>query len=122
MSNSDYFDGVTFAQARARRAQTDAQTVVADWKAHADNLLAKLRAAELKALKNGAQLAGRNAQQQMLRKALEALDPTHELLAALPEIGNSAASHYLEEHGYDYDAASGQLTPKREEHPRRFGA
>jgi hypothetical protein len=119
MSSSDYLDGMAFAQARARRAQADARATVAEWKAYADDLLAKLRAAEMAALKNGAQLAGRQAQQQELRKALTALDPTHELLAALPQIGNAAVSDYLDGHGYDYDATSGEMTLKA---GRRFGA
>ncbi|WP_143136975.1 MULTISPECIES: hypothetical protein [Burkholderia] len=119
MSSSDYLDGMAFAQARARRAQADARATVADWKEYADGLLAKLRAAELAALKNGALAAGRQAQQRELRKALAAMDPTHELLAALPQIGNAAVCNYLDEHGYDYDVASGEMMPKS---GRRFGA
>ncbi|UEP20718.1 hypothetical protein LL999_12335 [Burkholderia ambifaria] len=121
MSSSDYFDGVTFAQARARRSQKDAQAAIGEWREYAEGLVAKLKAAEMDALKNGAQLAGRDAQQQALRKALSALDPAHPLLAELPQIGNSAAADYLDEYGYDYDAVSGQLTLKAELR-RRFGA
>ncbi|HDR8951130.1 hypothetical protein [Burkholderia vietnamiensis] len=112
MSSSDYLDGMAFAQARARRAKADARATVAEWKAYADDLLAKLRAAEMAALKNGAQLAGRQAQQQELRKALAVLDPTHKLLAALPQIGNAAVCNYLDEHGYAYDVTNGAMTPK----------
>ncbi|USS45136.1 hypothetical protein NFI99_26465 [Burkholderia glumae] len=118
MSSSDYLDGMAFAQARARRTQADARATVAEWKAYADDLLAKLRAAEMASLKNGAQLAGRQAQQQELRKALAVLDPTHKLLATLPQIGNAAVCNYLDEHGYDYDVSSGEMTPKA---GRRFG-
>ncbi|HDR9241418.1 hypothetical protein [Burkholderia vietnamiensis] len=118
MSSSDYLDGMAFAQARARRAQAGARATVAEWKAYADDLLAKLRVAEIAALKNGAQLAGRQVQQQELRKALAALDPTHKLLPALPQIGNAAVCDYLDAHGYDYDVTSGEMTPKA---GRRFG-
>ena len=120
MSTSDYLDGISYAQARARKVRGDANVAIAEWRTYSDHLLSKLKAAELAAIKNGAQLAGRDAQQQALRQALTALDPAHPLLALLPQLGNAARVKYLADHGYKLDVASGQVTPAEEEPARSF--
>ncbi|PAK14873.1 MULTISPECIES: hypothetical protein [Burkholderia cepacia complex] len=99
------------AVAGANAAVSQARKVIGDWKSHADGLTSKLAQAELSRLQVEAQLAGRDAQQKMLREALRQVAPNHPLLqeGALATIGNDAMTSHFLKGGYAYDREKATL-------------
>jgi multidrug resistance efflux pump len=118
MSTSDFIQGQNQGMAIARAASRDANLAVSrakgavrEWKDYAEGLNSKIAQAELSKLQVEAQLAGRDAQQKILREALREVAPNHPLLreGVLATIGNDAMTSCFSKAGYAYDREKATL-------------
>lgn len=110
--NQGFGNGAAAGFSAARATSNDADSAIAEWKRHSNQLKAKLAEAEKQAVYSSAREAGRDAQQKALRAALKALDPNHPLLKVLPNIGGEAMVKAFEARGYDYDRSTETVRKK----------